>query len=40
MMIMHMAHGWKKAEFGVLEGTILGPMLLNILHSNLYIVGR
>lgn len=36
-MAMHMAHRWKKTGFGVLEVTILGPILLNILHNNLYI---
>ena len=36
-MIMNVALRWKKAGFGVLQGAVLGPALLNILHSNLYL---
>ena len=34
---MNVALRWKKAGFGVLQGAVLGPALLNILHSNLYL---
>ena len=32
-----MAHRWKGTGFGVLESTILGPILPNILDGNFYI---
>ena len=34
---MNVALRWKTAGFGVLQGAVLGPALLNILHSNLYL---
>ena len=37
MITMHIAHRWKKIVFAVMKGSILRPILLNILHSNLYI---
>ena len=37
MIAIHIAHRWKGTGFGVLQGTILGPKLLNILHSNFYL---
>ena len=36
-MTMNIALRWNKAGFGVLQGAILGPALLNIYHSNLYL---
>ena len=37
MIGIHIAYRWKETGFGVLQGATLGPMLLNILHSNLYL---
>ena len=37
MITMHIAHRWKKMVFAVMKGSILGSILFNILHSNLYI---
>ena len=37
IITVQISHRWKKTRFFVLQGTILGSILLDILHSNLYL---